>query len=152
VDRVRRADAAAGRLSEHFSTVSIHDIVLGAVDDEPIEPAADVIGRAYHYYGKGIEDLAQVKRRPNEFAIWRDMKKLIITPQNNRHEYFDLAADPGERKNLGLEPAKRSPLYGRLRRWLEEAEVSPPRPSREAREAQRETFQQLQELGYTREE
>jgi arylsulfatase len=142
----------SGRLSANISTMSIYDIVLGAVDGQPIELPAAVVGRAYHYYGKGATDLTKIKRRPNEFAMYHERMKVIITPQSNRHQLFDLAADPGERNDLGVRAARRSPLHARLVRWLEEHHVDPGQASPEALEAQRELLERLQQLGYTTEE
>jgi arylsulfatase A-like enzyme len=115
----------AGRLGQVISTVSIRDIALGAVDGEPIEIPEQVVARAYHYYDTGAADLSEVRRRPNEFALYLDRMKLILTPRTNRYELFDLRADPRERHNLGVKEAKGSPLYGRLRRWIEGSRVQP---------------------------
>jgi arylsulfatase A-like enzyme len=142
----------AGRFAEEISTVSVFDIVRGAVADHPIELGELVIGRAFHYYGKGAGDLSELRRRPNEFALFMGQHKLIITPETRRHELYDLEVDPKERNDLGLEQAKRSPLYGRLKRWLEENEVQPGPPSAGGVESQRELLERLQNLGYNREE
>jgi hypothetical protein len=111
-----------------------------------------VIGRAYHYYTQGAKEIADVRQRPNEFAIYVDRMKLILTPKIGRYELYDLAADPGERENLGVKRAKGSPLYGRLRKWIEASTVSPGPPSKAGLKSQRELQQRLESLGYSRED
>jgi len=142
----------AGRFADNISTTSVFDIVLGAVDGRPIELPSDVVGRAYHYYTKGATSVSDVRQRPNEFAIWVDRMKLILTPRTGRYELYDLAADPNERHDLGIKAAKASPLYGRLRKWIEASTVSPGPPSAAGLKSQKELQQRLENLGYSREE
>ncbi|MBW2276981.1 MAG: sulfatase [Deltaproteobacteria bacterium] len=142
----------AGALDANISTASIFEIVLGAVSDRPIELPTDVVGRAFHYYGKNAKSISEFRRRPNEFAIYIDRMKLILTPKTSRYELYDLDADPKERQNLGVKRAKASPLYGRLRRWIEASTVSPGSPSEAGLNSRRELRQRLQNLGYSRED
>jgi arylsulfatase len=142
----------SGKLTANISTTSVFQIVTGAVLDRPIELPEPVVGRAYHYYTHGAKAIAEVRRRPNEFALYLDRMKLILTPKSNRYELYDLAADPGERENLGVRQAKASPLYGRLRRWIEANTVSPGPPSAAGLKSQQELRRRLEKLGYVRED
>ncbi|MGH7149158.1 MAG: sulfatase/phosphatase domain-containing protein, partial [Planctomycetota bacterium] len=86
-------------------------------------------------------DVRTKYRNTHDAALRQGGKKLILS-RDIPAEFFDLATDPGERRNLladGAEPAEVGPMRERLREWLardlgiEEQEIDP--QMREALEA-----------------
>jgi len=89
------------------------------------QPAPDVAGRDLfwhypHYGNQGGEPSAMVRS-----GDW----KLIHYYEDGRDELYDLAADPGELRDLAAErPAAAADLRDRLDAWLAKVDARPPRP------------------------
>jgi arylsulfatase A-like enzyme len=140
--------ARRGRSAEPISTRAIHDYVLAAVRGEGITSSPPLISRTFHYYDDGKTDPGQFRAPPNDFALVRGELKLVLTPRTGAYALYDLAADPGERRDLSRRSPAAAALKGELEEWIRKSRSSESVASSAAVQSYKETVERLKALGY----
>lgn len=141
---------AVGRRPAPISTLAIHDYLLAAVEGRNPTALPQVVSRTFHYYEDGQEDPRKFRSPPNDFSLVSGRLKLVFTPREGRHALYDLAADPGERKDLWGRRAEGTAMARELDAWLREHLSTVDPAGTDALRTYIEMIDRLKALGYTR--
>ncbi|MCK9460912.1 MAG: sulfatase [Proteobacteria bacterium] len=144
------ASKAAGRRANPISTLAIHDYLAAAVDGRNPSALPPVVSRTFHYYGEDQLDPREFRAPPNDFSLVRGSLKIVLTPREGKRALYDLAADPGERRNLWDERAEGTALSAELEAWTRDRRSTADPATTDAVRSYLETVDRLKALGYTR--
>jgi len=93
--------------------------VCDGVDLGPLLAGADDLGRHSLYFHSPHDSFESAVRRGDE--------KLVYSWSREKSELFDLAADPGEQRDLAAErPSRTAELEAELFRWLDDVDAGRP--------------------------
>lgn len=135
-----RADEEPGRaVHEPVSTIDIMPTILGALGipshdrSEGLDLGPALAGEPFER-GPVYSEATQPKNKELELGGWANARKarcirsgtqkLIVSPLHQRLELFDLAQDPGERRNLSSNDTTGLQVFEQLQAWSLEARPS----------------------------
>ena len=143
--RLPGTDAARGGRSEGL--VELLDVVPTILEAIGIEPPAGLEGRSLLPLAAGEAGSPRyvVSAQAAHRTVTDGRHKLLVDLDSGTMRLFDLAADPGETRDLvGAAPEKTRELLRELRRWIAAVEGDDASAARRGRES----TQRLEALGY----
>ncbi|MDD5306648.1 MAG: sulfatase [Deltaproteobacteria bacterium] len=142
---------ASVRVRDPVGTRMVAPIVLGAVGGRPIAFDPLVYSRSFHYYPPtGDWGSGPITTKPNEFTVIAGTDKFVLTEKIGKEESYDLARDPGEKRNIAAGARGRA-LRAGLVEWMKRNTVAIPVEDRrpvETMEELKRQVDQMKRLGY----